>query len=162
MTSLTSIAHPDMMYTTPPSSPSPLSDVDSEKVEQVQLVVISNGAHAFLPKYRQLFDMPFSMYTDPSLALYLALGMGRDGGRKVPSVAPSSARRSIHGHGRRTEETIVKNDEKEVVLDGGYVQHGLVGGIAMVVRRALKAAMPVWEKGGDIAQLGGEFVFGPG
>jgi hypothetical protein len=54
----------------------------------------------------------------------------------------------MHGQGRRTEEAIVKNNEKEVVLDGGYVQHRLDGGIAMVVRRALiKAAMPVWEKG---------------
>jgi len=32
----------------------------------------------------------------------------------------------------------------------------------MVVVRAFKVGMPVWEKGGDIDQLGGEFVFGPG
>jgi hypothetical protein len=57
---------------------------------------------------------------------------------------------------------MVQHDGKETVLDGGYVQHGLVSGIAMVVRRALKAAMPVWVKGGDVAQLGGEFIFGPG
>jgi hypothetical protein len=71
------------------------------------------------------------------------------GGKCLPeSIAPSSAGRSMHGHRRRTQETIVKNDEKEVVLDGGYVQHKLNGGIAMVVRRALiRAAMPVWEKG---------------
>ena len=155
MTSLTSIAHPDMMYTTPPYSPSPLSGgANSEKAKKVQLVVISNGSHAFLPKYRQVFGMPFSMYTDPSLALYQALGMGRDG-RRVPSVA------SMHGHGRRTE-AVVQHDEKEMMLDGGYVQHGLVSGIAMVIGRALKTAMPVWEKGGDLAQLGGEFIFGPG
>lgn len=34
------------------------------------------------------------MYNDPSLAL----GTGRDGGQKAPSVAPSSAGRSMHGH----------------------------------------------------------------
>ena len=45
---------------------------------------------------------------------------------------------------------------------GDYVIHGLIGGIAMVVRNALRVGMPVWEKGGDAAQLGGEFVFGPG
>ena len=44
---------------------------------------------------------------------------------------------------------------------GDYVRHGLFGGIAMVVRNALRVGMPVWEKGGDVAQLGGEFVFGP-
>jgi len=153
MTSLMSIAHPDMMYTTPP-------DADAE---QVQLVVISNGAHAFIPKYKQIFSMPFSVYTDPSLALYMALGMGRDGGRKVYSlVSPLSGTR-VRGNERRTEESMVeKQGRKEGLLDGGYVQHGLVGGIAMVVGRALKTAMPVWEKGGNIAQLGGEFVFGPG
>jgi hypothetical protein len=37
-----------------------------------------------------------------------------------------------------------------------------MGGLAMVVMRAFKVGMPVWEKGGDINQLGGEFVFGPG
>lgn len=45
---------------------------------------------------------------------------------------------------------------------GAYVRHGLVGGIAMVVRNALRVGMPVWERGGDTAQLGGEFVLGPG
>jgi hypothetical protein len=150
MTSLTSLAHPDMMYTTPPSPSSSISEhTGMEKTEQVQLVVISNGSQAFIHKYRQIFEMPFSMYTDPSLALYAALGMGRDGVRKVSSTVPLKTR-DIFG------------DEERVVLDGGYVQHGLVSGIAMVVGRAFKAGMPVWEKGGDITQLGGEFVFGPG
>lgn len=45
---------------------------------------------------------------------------------------------------------------------GEYVKHGIIGGIAMVVRNALRVGMPVWEKGGDVAQLGGEFVLGPG
>jgi hypothetical protein len=126
-------------------------------------VVISNGSQAFISKYRQIFDMPFSMYTDPSLALYAALGMGRDGVRKVSSAVPSSSLRGMCGDEHHTEESIIeKDEEREVVLDGGYVQHGLVSGIAMVMGRALKTRMPIWEKGGDIAQLGGEFVFGPG
>jgi hypothetical protein len=37
-----------------------------------------------------------------------------------------------------------------------------MGGLAMVVAHALRVAMPVWERGGDAAQLGGEFVLGPG
>ncbi|KAG8213251.1 hypothetical protein J3R82DRAFT_11723 [Butyriboletus roseoflavus] len=45
---------------------------------------------------------------------------------------------------------------------GGYVRHGSVGGIAMVFKNALRVGMPVWEKGGDFTQLGGEFVLGPG
>lgn len=45
---------------------------------------------------------------------------------------------------------------------GEYVKHGLVRGVAMVVKNALKNRLPVWEKGGDIQQLGGEFVMGPG
>ena len=45
---------------------------------------------------------------------------------------------------------------------GGYVRRGTVGGIAMVVLNAIKVKMPVWERGGDVEQLGGEFVLGPG
>ncbi|GLB40220.1 putative ahpC/TSA antioxidant enzyme [Lyophyllum shimeji] len=113
--------------------------------ERVDLVVISNGAPAFIPKYRQLFGLPFELYTDPTLAVYTALGMGRF----VPSSSPSC------GEG-------ASERERACVRDGGYVRHGAVAGIALVVMRALKAGMPVWEKGGDIHQLGGEFVLGPG
>lgn len=45
---------------------------------------------------------------------------------------------------------------------GSYIRHGLIGGIGMVVGNAVKSRMPVWEDGGDISQLGGEFVLGPG
>ena len=77
--------------------------------------------------------MPFAMYTDPDHRVYHALGMTRR------TADPE------HEHER-----------------GAYVRHGLVGGIAMVVRNALRVGMPVWEKGGDTAVLGGEFVLGPG
>ncbi|KAF7374490.1 hypothetical protein MSAN_00333400 [Mycena sanguinolenta] len=45
-----------------------------------------------------------------------------------------------------------------------YVTHGIVSGIGAVLLRALRTGMPVWERGGDIKLLGGEFVFecGPG
>lgn len=43
-----------------------------------------------------------------------------------------------------------------------YVRHSRAGGIAMVIANALRVGMPVWEKAGDVAQLGGEFVLGPG
>lgn len=43
-----------------------------------------------------------------------------------------------------------------------YIKHGMAGGIGMVVGNALKSGMPLFEEGGDIAQLGGEFIMGPG
>ncbi|RDB25648.1 Thioredoxin-like protein AAED1 [Hypsizygus marmoreus] len=171
MTSLVSLAHPDMMYAEAggegegekgqgqeqgekgQGQEQGEKDKDKEKgeKERVQLVVISNGSHAFIGKYRQLFDLPFSMYTDPSLALYVALGMGRDGDHAL-----------VEGDQPRKNPEEKLGREKPEVLDGGYVKHGLVSGIAMVVLRAVKIGMPVWEKGGDINQLGGEFVLGPG
>ncbi|KAJ7072088.1 AhpC/TSA antioxidant enzyme-domain-containing protein, partial [Mycena amicta] len=45
---------------------------------------------------------------------------------------------------------------------GTYVRHGTLGGIGMVVANAAKVGMPVWKAGGEISQLGGEFVLGPG
>ncbi|KAJ7188042.1 AhpC/TSA antioxidant enzyme-domain-containing protein, partial [Mycena filopes] len=45
---------------------------------------------------------------------------------------------------------------------GNYVRHGMMSGIGMVVVNAVKVGMPVWKEGGDISQLGGEFILGPG
>ena len=45
---------------------------------------------------------------------------------------------------------------------GPYVRHGLLSGIGMVVLNALRVGMPFWKDGGEISQLGGEFVLGPG
>ncbi len=73
------------------------------------------------------------MFTDPSLRLHAALGM-----------------------------TLRTNDPGPDSEKGDYCKHGPIGGLAMVVRNALRVGMPVWEKGGDASQLGGEFVLGPG
>jgi hypothetical protein len=73
------------------------------------------------------------MYTDPSARLYSALGMTL----RTLDPGPESKR-------------------------GKYVKHGVMSGIARVVMNALKVGMPVWEKGGEVSQLGGEFVLGPG
>ena len=80
-----------------------------------------------------IFHTQFELYTDPSLKLYAALGM-----------------------------TLRSNDPGLESEKGSYVRHGFVGGIAMVVRNALKTGMPIWGKGGESMQLGGEFIFGPG
>ncbi|KIP01506.1 hypothetical protein PHLGIDRAFT_80489, partial [Phlebiopsis gigantea 11061_1 CR5-6] len=101
--------------------------------ENVGLVVVGHGSPAMIRSYRQIFRMPFALYADPGLHVYHALGM--------------------------TLRTTDGGPEHE---RGAYVRHGLLGGIAMVVRNALRVGMPVWERGGDHAQLGGEFVLGPG
>ena len=77
--------------------------------------------------------MPFTIYTDPTLKLYHAMGM--------------------------TRQTLDAGPDKE---RGAYVRHGLLSGIAMVIKNALKVGMPLLEKGGNLSQLGGEFVLGPG
>ncbi|CAL1716927.1 unnamed protein product [Somion occarium] len=99
----------------------------------VELVIIGNGSPGMIKSYRNIFRTPFSLYTDPTMHLYSALGM-----------------------------TLRSNDPGLESERGSYVRHGLVGGIAMVVRNALRVGMPIWEKGGEVMQLGGEFVFGPG
>jgi AhpC/TSA antioxidant enzyme len=125
---------------------------------RIRFVVISNGAPGMIVKYRQIFGLSFKMYTDPSLAVYQALGMGRDGGIKHHN-------QQIHKHSSLSVSNssgVMSEENSDINKPGGYVKHSLMGGIAMVVVRALKVGMPVWEKGGDIGQLGGEFVFGPG
>lgn len=149
----------------------------------VKLVVIGNGSYTMIGKYKQIFGTgaaALDVYTDPSLAVYGALGMGKD-----PASLPDHPHSHDHRHGRsKTGPTQARLDaeilgasgsEKDVegaknrskgdskrCTGAGYVKHGLMGGIAMVFVRALKVGMPVWEKGGDLNQLGGEFVFGPG
>lgn len=99
----------------------------------IRLVVISNGSHKMIKAYRRIFKTPFDLYTDPTLQVYHAMGM---------------TLRTMDG-GLEAER-------------GGYVKHGLFGGIAMVVGNAFKHGIPLFEEGGDIPQVGGEFVLGPG
>lgn len=129
-------------------------DIEALKRAGVSLVVIGNGSPAMIKAYRRtysrpvsvlkkansqdmqyadIFHTPFAVYTDPSLRVYNALGMTH----RTTDPGPDSEK-------------------------GEYVRHGLIGGIAMVVRNALRVGMPVWERGGDVPQLGGEFVLGPG
>ncbi|KAF8348913.1 hypothetical protein F5887DRAFT_831014, partial [Amanita rubescens] len=132
MSSVRSLVRPDVLR-----SPDALG---SDGGPAAKLVVISNGSHAMISKYKQIFRMPFEMYTDPTLAVYNTLGMARDRDGDHTACSPMSRK----------------------CCNGGYVKHGTMGGIVMVLVRAIKVGMPLWEKGGDVAQLGGEFVFGPG
>ncbi|EIW84291.1 hypothetical protein CONPUDRAFT_50940 [Coniophora puteana RWD-64-598 SS2] len=45
---------------------------------------------------------------------------------------------------------------------GSYIRHGSVRGAGMVLLNALRVGMPMWGRGGNMSQLGGEFVLGPG
>ncbi len=58
--------------------------------------------------------------------------------------------------------TIKPSDSRRAEERGDYVRHGVITGYVRVIARAIKHGMPIWERGGDVAQLGGEFVLGPG
>ena len=96
-----------------------------------------------IPKYRQIFGLhsDLELFTDPSLKLYQALGMDREGTKTLPGAASQG-----------------KTDSKAKTPG----KRKAFGGFAKLVVRAIKFGLPVWEKGGDVQQLGGEFIFGPG
>ena len=102
------------------------------------LYYLTGGIH--LTALTEIFRLPYELFVDasPGQMLYRVLGMGHIpfGSQKL---RPS------------TEHAV-----------GSYVRHGAVSGLAMVVAHALRVGMPVWERGGDASQLGGEFVLGPG
>ncbi|KZT53515.1 hypothetical protein CALCODRAFT_440019 [Calocera cornea HHB12733] len=75
----------------------------------VDLVIISNGSPKMIKSYRELFQCPFPLYTDPSRKLYQALGMTL-----------------------RTLEAGPNSEKPD------YVQHGSVGGMMMVLKHAMK------------------------
>lgn len=108
--------------------------------QAVDLVVLSNGSHTLIQKYKQIFGMDYQMYTDPNCAVYDALGMSKT---YELACTPTAAKPPKPAR-------------------SPYVRRGPIGGLTMVVLRALRVGMPVWERGGDMRQLGGEFVFGPG
>ncbi|KAI0247655.1 AhpC/TSA antioxidant enzyme-domain-containing protein [Lactifluus subvellereus] len=120
-----------------------MRDVDHAALARsgVRLVVIGCGSYGLIRSYRQIFHLPYELFVDasPGQALYRALGMGH-----VPSGS------------QKARSTTAENGV------GSYVRHGAVSGLAMVVAHALRVGMPVWERGGDASQLGGEFVLGPG
>lgn len=109
--------------------------VDPQVLKQsgINLVIISNGSFNMIKSYRQIFRTPYAVYTDPSSRIYSILGM-----------------------------TMKSVESKAEQRRSSYVRHSRAGGIAMVIANALRVGMPVWEKAGDVAQLGGEFVLGPG
>ena len=155
--------------------------VELEIQDKIRIVVISNGGHGMITKYRQMLNLPFRVYTDPTLALYKALGMckadcqsevteNQHPGQSVRTNYHSDSATPVmptkkklnYSLRRKTGADTSMSSLSEKDQGGGYAKHGLMSGFAMVVVRAIKVGMPVWEKGGDPGQLGGEFVFGPG
>ncbi|KAJ3770717.1 hypothetical protein FB446DRAFT_646502, partial [Lentinula raphanica] len=52
-------------------------NVDPKALEEagLRLVIIGNGAWQMIKGYRRIFKLPYPIYTDPTAALYTALGM---------------------------------------------------------------------------------------
>jgi hypothetical protein len=92
----------------------------------------SSSSHAL---FIDIFHLPYQLFVDSSREqdLYRTLGMS------TLAHVPVSTR-----------------DKSE------YAKAGSVRGMAMVWKNALRTGIPFWAKGGDTAQLGGEFVLGPG
>ncbi|KAH7884388.1 hypothetical protein F5I97DRAFT_1812652, partial [Phlebopus sp. FC_14] len=123
------------------------STVDPKLLKQasMSLVVVGCGSYNMIKSYKrtychfftinhsEIFRTPFAVYTDPSMRLHKTLGM------TLKTIEPKALRKR-----------------------GGYVRHGHMSGIAMVFKNALRVGMPIWERGGDPTQLGGEFILGPG
>jgi len=153
MSSLKTLVKPEMLWRG--------SDDTSQQSNLVRLVVISSGAHALIRKYRKIFGLPFLVYTDPNLGIYKALGMGKGAfraGHVHLDCVPPSPEKTLGDPAGRAIDIPGKGTAKR----GSYVKHSLLGGIAMVIVRSIKVGMSPWADGGDITQLGGEFVFGPG
>ncbi|KAE9398144.1 hypothetical protein BT96DRAFT_995173 [Gymnopus androsaceus JB14] len=112
-------------------------DPNALKKAGLRLVIIGNGGWEMIKSYRRIFKLPYPVYTDPTAALYTALGMTL----RTLDPGPKPPRSS----GQRPES---------------YVRHrSIASGVALVLRNAVKARMPVWRYMGDKTILGGEFVF---
>lgn len=80
-----------------------------------------------------LTGIAFPIYTDPSLAVHKALGM-----------------------------TLKNTDPVLESERGHYANHRKIRGISRTLKDAVTMRLPMFSRGGDIAQLGGEFILGPG
>ncbi|KLO09766.1 hypothetical protein SCHPADRAFT_810398, partial [Schizopora paradoxa] len=107
-------------------------DVPALQKAGLQFVVVGLGSHHMIAPYRQLTGTKFAMYTDPTLSIHRVLGMN------LKSLDSGSA--AEQGH---------------------YVKSGVLGGIRRTLKDAVTMKLPVFEKGGDLLQLGGEFILGP-
>ncbi|EAU85404.2 hypothetical protein CC1G_07098 [Coprinopsis cinerea okayama7 len=135
--------------------------------KQVQVILIGCGKPSLIEKYREMFELPFRMFSDPDGKVYEALGMIK---------YDSSSKKTTEPRLQTFDNGILQKGEAPVLLERAELapsmakekgaksgtKLGVMKGLAKVVVRSLKVGMPVWENGGDVTQLGGEFILGPG
>ncbi|KIJ31385.1 hypothetical protein M422DRAFT_266914 [Sphaerobolus stellatus SS14] len=118
---------------------SQLTTVRPEALDQTgtSIVIIGCGDWLLLKNYRDMTCPPnhsrIAYYTDPTRTVYRALGMNIE-----------------------TLETTPKGEEKK-----SYIKKGIVSNTVTSIMRALKNPAHLGKQG-NISQLGGEFIFGPG
>jgi len=108
-------------------------NVDILRRAGLKIVLLGIGSHTFITPYRNVTGTRLPIFTDPSCSLHRALGMTL----KTTYPGPDSER-------------------------GHYVTYGTLGSIRRTLTDVITRKLPVFERGGDITQLGGEFIFGPG
>ncbi|TDL25517.1 hypothetical protein BD410DRAFT_717217 [Rickenella mellea] len=109
------------------------TDVDDLAYAGIRIVVVGIGSPTLIKPYNQVVGSRFALYTDPSLTLHRTLGM------TLKSTNPGP------------------DAEK-----GEYAKQRVASGVRRLVVNALARLTPVFNKAGDVGQLGGEFVLGPG
>jgi hypothetical protein len=116
----------------------------------VRLIVIGNGSPHMAKAYRGSFDhgLPSGLHSN--------VNQSPDNVFHSPYDIFVDPTRALYRALGMTKSTTDGGAEEE---RGDYVVHGPIGGIGMVLKNALK--MPLGNAG-DIKQLGGEFLLGPG
>ncbi|KAF9648677.1 hypothetical protein BDM02DRAFT_3078302, partial [Thelephora ganbajun] len=107
----------------------------------VDLVLIGSGSAGMARIYKKMARFHFTVYTDPTLQLHEALGLYKTGDVQTEGLRERAVGRS-------------------------YVKHnGRWTSLRMALRVAAAKAVHIGIddcQPGDLEQLGGEFVFGPG
>jgi len=99
-----------------------------------KLVVIGCGEYHMIPAYRADAAYPYEVYADPKKELYITLGMTK-----------------------RTLAATPKGEEKKNYVKDSYLTYAVRGAISGPLSHPTQIFAA-----GDIAQLGGEFIFEPG
>jgi hypothetical protein len=115
----------------------------------VQLAFIGNGAFELIPYYRGEISVVI-MYGQRKDSLSAAAIF------KTPFHLYTDPTHSVYRALGMTRQSLEPGPPE------GYVRHGLISGIGMVVGNAVRVRMPLFKEKGNIKQLGGEFVLGPG
>ncbi|KAI5118135.1 hypothetical protein M0805_001734 [Coniferiporia weirii] len=112
------------------------SEVDVTALEKagLKIVIVGVGSHSLIAPYKHITGAQIPIYTDPTLSVHRALGMSL----KTTDPGPESE-------------------------CGHYISSGNSGrgGLRRTFADARRFVLPLFERGGDSAQLGGEFVLGP-